>query len=113
MTDTISTPILPPGGPSGPVPEATPAGRCRRHPAGGSPGFPRAQDDPRWARPALWALLMASGVLYLWDLSASGYANDFYAAAVKSGTESWKALLFGSLDSAMPSRWTSRRHRSG
>src|SRR6476646_3134752 len=56
--------------------------------------------DPRWARPALWALLVATGVLYLWNLSASGYANDFYAAAVKSGTQSWKALLFGSLDSA-------------
>ncbi|GMA20484.1 hypothetical protein GCM10025862_25050 [Arsenicicoccus piscis] len=39
-------------------------------------------------------------MLYLWDLSASGYGNDFYAAAVKSGTESWKALLFGSIDSA-------------
>jgi len=37
-------------------------------------------------------------VLYLWDLSASGYANDFYAAAVQAGTQSWKAWLFGSLD---------------
>jgi len=56
-------------------------------------------DDPRWARPALWALLLATAALYLWNLSASGYANDYYAAAVKSGTESWKAWLFGSLDS--------------
>ena len=38
-------------------------------------------------------------MLYLWDLSASGYANDFYAAAVQAGTQSWKAWLFGSLDS--------------
>ena len=38
-------------------------------------------------------------MLYLWNLSASGYANDYYAAAVKAGTESWKAWLFGSLDS--------------
>src|SRR5664279_4505555 len=55
--------------------------------------------DPRWARLALWALLAVTAVLYLWDLSASGYANDYYAAAVKAGTESWKAWLFGSLDS--------------
>jgi 4-amino-4-deoxy-L-arabinose transferase-like glycosyltransferase len=55
--------------------------------------------DPRWARPALWALLLATGGLYLIDLTASGYANEFYAAAVQAGTQSWKALLFGSLDS--------------
>ena len=39
-------------------------------------------------------------MLYLWNLTASGYANEFYSAAVKSGTESWKAWLFGSLDSS-------------
>ena len=71
---------------------ATPRGRWARLVLG-PPG------DPRWARPALWALLAATAVLYLWNLSASGYANDYYAAAVKSGTESWKAWLFGSLDS--------------
>ncbi len=59
-----------------------------------------ADGDPRWARPLLLALLVLTAAAYLWDLSASGYANDFYAAAVKSGTESWKAWLFGSLDSA-------------
>jgi 4-amino-4-deoxy-L-arabinose transferase-like glycosyltransferase len=53
---------------------------------------------PRWIRPALWALLAATALLYLWDLSASGYANQFYAASVQAGTQSWKALLFGSLD---------------
>ncbi len=58
------------------------------------------EDDPRWARPALLMLLAATAALYLFNLSNSGYANDFYAAAVKSGTESWKAWLFGSLDSA-------------
>ncbi len=53
---------------------------------------------PRWIRPALWALLAATALLYLWDLSASGYANQSYAAAIQAGTQSWKALLFGSLD---------------
>ena len=53
---------------------------------------------PRWERPALLALLAGTAVLYLWNLSASGYANDFYAAAVQAGTRSWTAWLFGSLD---------------
>jgi 4-amino-4-deoxy-L-arabinose transferase-like glycosyltransferase len=40
-----------------------------------------------------------AAVLYTWGLSSSmGMANTFYAAAVKSGTESWKAFFFGSLD---------------
>ncbi|MEL4504707.1 glycosyltransferase family 39 protein [Luteococcus sp. H138] len=56
--------------------------------------------DPAWARPALWVLLALSAVVYLWSLTVSGYANDFYAAAVKSATQSWSAWLFGSLDSA-------------
>ena len=53
---------------------------------------------PRWIGPALWALLGATAVLYLWDLGAAGYANQFYAASVQAGTQNWKALLFASLD---------------
>ncbi|MEU7335739.1 glycosyltransferase family 39 protein [Streptomyces sp. NPDC007074] len=56
--------------------------------------------DPRWARPAFLALLLATTVLYLYGLSASGYANSFYSAAVQAGSQSWKAFFFGSLDSA-------------
>jgi 4-amino-4-deoxy-L-arabinose transferase-like glycosyltransferase len=56
--------------------------------------------DPVWARPLLWAVLILAGFLYSWDLSRNGNANTFYAAAVLSGTESWKAFFFGSLDSA-------------
>ncbi|MDQ6688866.1 MAG: glycosyltransferase family 39 protein [Actinomycetota bacterium] len=54
----------------------------------------------RWARPALLALLALTGLLYLWGLSASGWANSFYAAAAQAGSASWKAFFFGSLDSA-------------
>ena len=57
-------------------------------------------EDPRWARPALLALLAATGLIYLWELSRNGYANDFYAAAVQAGTRSWKAFFFGSFDSS-------------
>jgi 4-amino-4-deoxy-L-arabinose transferase-like glycosyltransferase len=53
-----------------------------------------------WARPALLALLALTAAAYAWNLSASGYANGFYAAAVQAGTESWKAFFFGSLDSS-------------
>ncbi|MEV0115092.1 glycosyltransferase family 39 protein [Streptomyces sp. NPDC050844] len=55
-------------------------------------------DDPRWARPAFLGLLLATAVLYFWNLSASGYANSFYSAAVQAGSQSWKAMFFGSLD---------------
>jgi 4-amino-4-deoxy-L-arabinose transferase-like glycosyltransferase len=57
-------------------------------------------EDPSWARPALLVLLVATGVLYLWGLGASGWANSFYSAAVQAGSESWKAFLFGSSDAA-------------
>ena len=54
--------------------------------------------DPAWVRPALLALLAGTAGLLLWDLSASGYANSFYAAAAQAGAESWKAFFFGSSD---------------
>ncbi|MET8901135.1 glycosyltransferase family 39 protein [Streptomyces sp. NPDC004538] len=55
-------------------------------------------EDPRWVRPAFLGLLLATALLYLGNLSASGYANSFYSAAVQAGSESWKAFFFGSLD---------------
>ncbi|MFJ9636806.1 ArnT family glycosyltransferase [Streptomyces sp. NPDC101178] len=61
---------------------------------------PERAAGPRWARPALYGLLLAVGLAYLYNLSASGYANSFYSAAVQAGGQSWKALFFGSLDSA-------------
>lgn len=57
-----------------------------------------ATDQPRWARPALLALLTVTAVLYLWNLTISGWGNEFYAATAQAGTQSWKALLFGSID---------------
>ncbi|MEV7038049.1 glycosyltransferase family 39 protein [Amycolatopsis sp. NPDC051061] len=58
-----------------------------------------AHAPPRWVRPSVFGLLAATAVLYFWNLTASGYGNSFYAAAVQSGTQDWKAWLFGSLDS--------------
>jgi 4-amino-4-deoxy-L-arabinose transferase-like glycosyltransferase len=58
------------------------------------PAVPHA----RWPRLALAGLLAATAVLYLWNLSASGYGNSFYAAAAQAGSQSWSAWFFGSLD---------------
>ncbi|WDT88366.1 glycosyltransferase family 39 protein [Streptomyces sp. SCSIO-PteL053] len=65
-----------------------------------APPEPDRGAGPRWARPALYGLLLAVGLAYFSNLSASGYANSFYSAAVQAGSQSWKALFFGSLDSA-------------
>ena len=43
---------------------------------------------------------MVTALLYLVGLSRNGWANEFYAAAVQAGTKSWKAFLFGSVDSS-------------
>jgi 4-amino-4-deoxy-L-arabinose transferase-like glycosyltransferase len=45
-------------------------------------------------------LLAVTALLYLFGLSASGYANTYYAAAVQAATRSWKAFFFGSSDAA-------------
>jgi len=60
--------------------------------------FTGAPDDPRWARPALWAILVLATALYAWNMSSIS-GNTFYNAAVYSGTKSWKAFFFGALDS--------------
>jgi 4-amino-4-deoxy-L-arabinose transferase-like glycosyltransferase len=67
-------------------------------PAG--PGDPDRPPRPRWERPAVGGLLVATAALYLWNLGASGWANAFYAAAAQAGSESWKAFFFGSFDAA-------------
>ncbi|WP_163507006.1 glycosyltransferase family 39 protein [Fodinicola acaciae] len=54
----------------------------------------------RWARPALLAILVLAAALYTWGLGASGNAYQYYSAAVLSGTKSWHAFFFASLDPA-------------
>ena len=44
-----------------------------------------------WSKWALSGLLATTAVLYLWNLSASGFANTFYAAAAQAGSQSWRA----------------------
>ncbi|HTS14454.1 MAG TPA: glycosyltransferase family 39 protein [Candidatus Sulfotelmatobacter sp.] len=56
--------------------------------------------DPLWARPALAASAALAAVLYLVNLTVSGYANTYYAAAALAASKSWSAWFFGSFDAA-------------
>ena len=89
---SVLTPPAPAAVP-GPDPEPVRRSRARRLLRG-------RDDDPRWVRPSLLALLAGTGVLYVWDLAASGWANAFYAAAVQAGSQSWTAFFYGSSDAA-------------
>lgn len=84
-TETLPTPAEP-----GPPPPAT----HQEEPS------PPTRRSPAWTRPALATLLLATAVLYIWGLGASGWANSFYAAAVQAGSVSAKAFLYGSSDAA-------------
>ncbi|MFT7838639.1 glycosyltransferase family 39 protein [Saccharothrix sp. BKS2] len=63
---------------------------------------PAAHDAPTpnrgWTTPALVVLLAGTAVLYLWDLTASGWGNSYYSAATQAGARSWTAWLFGGSD---------------
>jgi 4-amino-4-deoxy-L-arabinose transferase-like glycosyltransferase len=50
--------------------------------------------------PELLGLLVVAAALNLWGLSKNGWANDYYAGAVRSMASSWHAFLYGSLDQA-------------
>ncbi|WP_238783188.1 ArnT family glycosyltransferase [Streptomyces monomycini] len=54
---------------------------------------------PRWDRPALLGIAALAAVLYAWNITSSDYAG-YYAAAVRSMSESWKAFLFTAFDPA-------------
>ncbi|KAB2379478.1 glycosyltransferase family 39 protein [Actinomadura montaniterrae] len=62
------------------------------------PAHARPRASGPWpARAALGAIMALATVLYGWGVwSQSG--NSYYAAAVLSGTKSWKAFFYGSLD---------------
>ncbi|MFI7598318.1 glycosyltransferase family 39 protein [Actinoplanes sp. NPDC049681] len=94
MTSTL--PVPPMVEPVDP-PAAPPAAR---NPSRWSVFFRGRPDDAPWVRLSLLALLLLTGVLYIWGLGASGWGNAFYSAAVQAGSESWKAFFYGSSDAA-------------
>ena len=51
-----------------------------------------------WDRIGYVALLAATAVTYLWNITINGMGNQFYAGAAQAGSRNWEALLFGSLD---------------
>jgi 4-amino-4-deoxy-L-arabinose transferase-like glycosyltransferase len=57
----------------------------------------RPGDQPRWARPSLLVIAIVAAVLYSWNIDHAGLSG-FYSVAVKSMSESWKALIFGAFD---------------
>ncbi|UXW86435.1 glycosyltransferase family 39 protein [Microbacterium azadirachtae] len=54
--------------------------------------------NARWEAPAFAGALLLTGILYVWNLAASGWANAFYSAAVQAGTQNWVAFFYGSSD---------------
>jgi 4-amino-4-deoxy-L-arabinose transferase-like glycosyltransferase len=87
-------------GPARLVPAAAPTAPVRsRRPA----AFDPARERVRTRRlsvpfPELGALIVLAGVLNLWALSRNGWANTYYAAAVRSMSSSWHNFLYGSFD---------------
>lgn len=61
-----------------------------------------ANDPPqrqRWVRLVpIIVLLAATTVFYCINLTASGWGNSFYTAAVQAGAQDWTAFFYGSLD---------------
>src|ERR687887_1818389 len=51
-----------------------------------------------WPRLALGAVLALAALLNFWQLDRLGYANTYYAAAVKSMLQSWHNFFFVSFD---------------
>ena len=51
-------------------------------------------------RPELFVVCAIAGLLNLWNLSINGWANTYYAAAVRSMSASWHDFLFASMDRA-------------
>ncbi|MBS1698292.1 MAG: glycosyltransferase family 39 protein, partial [Actinobacteria bacterium] len=71
-----------------------PSGAHPAMPQDASAAIPRA----RWEAPAYAGALVLTGILYVWNLAASGWANAFYSAAVQAGTQNWVAFFYGSSD---------------
>jgi 4-amino-4-deoxy-L-arabinose transferase-like glycosyltransferase len=56
--------------------------------------------DAAWVRPAQLGVTGLAALLYLVNLTVSGFANTYYSAAALAASQSWSAWFFGSIDSA-------------
>ncbi len=56
------------------------------------------QDQPAWARPLLLVVTALAALSYSWDVGST--IEIYYAAAVRSMSQSWHDFLFGAFDPA-------------
>ena len=56
--------------------------------------------EAAWARVAMVGVGFLAAVVYIWNLTVSGYANEYYSGAALAGAQSWSAWFFGSLDAS-------------
>ena len=76
----------------------SPAREHARRPRQSSLQFWRSPDDqPAWARPALLAVAALAALTYAWGMG-SDTLETFYAAAVRSMSQSWHNFFFASFD---------------
>lgn len=59
-----------------------------------------ATHDAAWVRIAHLGVMALAAVLYVFNLTVSGFANTYYSAAALAASQSWSAWFFGSFDSA-------------
>jgi 4-amino-4-deoxy-L-arabinose transferase-like glycosyltransferase len=65
--------------------------------------FARLRSSERqaaWVLPGTIAVLALAAVLYLVNLTVSGWANTYYSATAWAASQSWSAWFFGSIDPA-------------
>src|SRR6188472_4438840 len=51
-----------------------------------------------WVVPAAIGVIALAAILYLWNLTVSGFANTYYSMAAQAASQSWSAWFWGSLD---------------
>ena len=54
--------------------------------------------EAAWVLPATAGVLLLAAVLYVVNLTVSGYANVYYSGAAWAASQSWSAWFFGSVD---------------
>ena len=62
-----------------------------------APTTPSGSTRIGWRTPALFAIAALAAALYAWNIASSGYP-PFYSMAVRSMSDSWKALVYGAVD---------------
>ncbi|MEU6277804.1 glycosyltransferase family 39 protein [Streptomyces populi] len=80
------------------IPATQPAG-ARRSRRANTPPPGRPEALQRWERPALAAVLVTALGLYSWGIGNAAL-HPFYGAATRSMAGSWRAFLYGGLDTS-------------